>query len=299
MPVIGYLSGGTANESARLTDAFRRGLAEANYEEGRNVALEFRWAGGQIKPLEALAADLVRRRVAMIMATTFPAAQAAKAATSTIPIVFTSGIDPVNTGLVSSLKRPEGNLTGISTFSHELDGKRVEILRDLVPEPGAFGLLVNSASPAASIWVPAMIATAKSVGQEMQVFHANNVAEIDAAFEAMIERRIRALIIGSGALFSSQWKKIVELSARKALPAVYSGREAVIGGGLLSYDSDFAESHRQAGRYAGRILKGERPGDLPVQQPTKFYFVLNLKTAKVLGLSPSPKLLALADEVIE
>jgi putative ABC transport system substrate-binding protein len=299
IPVIGYLDGATLEGSAHLVAAFRRGLAETGYVEGRNVAIEHRWADGQIDPLPAMAADLVRRRVALIIAAPSPAALAAKSATTTIPIVFVSGVDPVQAGLVLSLNRPGGNLTGVSQFTHTLDGKRLEILRELAPMPGVIGVLVNDASSAAASWVPDFLVTARTVQQEVRILSANNENEIDTAFATIRDHPLRALLVGGGALYRSRRKQIVDLAARYSIPAMYDRREYVAAGGLISYDTSSVDVYHQIGLYAGRILKGEKPADLPVVQPTKFDLVLNLRTAGTLGLSPSATLLALADEVIE
>ena len=299
-PIIGFLNSASPAAFAHFVAAFRRGLNETGYVEGQNVAIEYRWAESQFDRLPGMASDLVRRQVAVIAATGQPiAAHAAKAATTSIPIVFLSG-DPVRDGLVASLNRPGGNATGMSLFADLLGAKRLELLRELVPNSAVIGLLVDPLrSPEATRELTDAEAAARAIGQQIAVLSAGSEAEIDRAFVTLAEQRVGTLLVLGSAFFTSQRDKIVALAAQYRLPAIYEWREFTTAGGLISYGTSLADAYRQAGVYAGRILKGEKPADLPVLQPTKFEFVINLKTAKALGLAIPDKLLAIADEVIE
>jgi putative ABC transport system substrate-binding protein len=301
MPVIGLLHSASAVAFADLVAAFRRGLSEAGYIEGQNVAIEYRWAEGHNERLPALAAELVRRRVAVIVTPVSTAATlAAKAATATIPIVFVIGADPVNIGLVHSLNRPGGNATGISDVGVELGAKRLGLLHDLLPAAGRFSVLVNPDNPFITEPFVTELRTAASViGQQIEVITASTNSDIDTAFATLVKQRADAFLISPEALFVTRRVQLVTLAARHALPALYHRREFVEAGGLMSYGSDLTDQFRQTGVYAARILKGEKPAEMPVQLPTKFEFVLNLQTAKALGLDIPPTLLARADEVIE
>jgi putative ABC transport system substrate-binding protein len=301
MPVIGFLSSASPGEYGSVMAAFRRGLGEAGYVEGRNAAIEFRWAEGQFDQLPALAADLVRRQVAVIVAggSSVPA-QAAMAATSTIPIVFSTGSDPISSGLVASFNSPERNVTGVSTFAFEMLGKRLELLRSLAPASGVIGYVANPTQVAsAAIQLSALRAAARTIGLQIEVVNATNERELDATFAALAELRVGAAMIAADPFFNSHRAYIVALAARHAIPASYSLRDYVAEGGLMSYGTSITDAYRKTGVYTGRILKGAKPAELPVLLPTKFELVINLKTAKTLGLTVPPMLLALADEVIE
>jgi len=300
MPVIGYLSGVSRNESEDRLAAFRRGLAQAGFSEGRNVVIEFRWADGDYGRLAAMADELVRRPVSLLVATGgLRAAQAAKAATSTLPIVFTLGGDPVKLGVVQSLNRPGGNATGVSFLTADLMPKRFELLRELLPSSKLVAVMVNPNTPSAEDQITGAEAAARASGARLQIARAASVAEIDAAFAALAKSRPDALLIGTDALFGTRHKQFIALAARHALPAVYEQRNAVVDGGLMSYGPSITEAYVQTGVYAGKILAGARPADLPVEQPTKFELVINLKTARALGLTIPQSLLLRADEVIE
>jgi putative ABC transport system substrate-binding protein len=300
MPVIGFLSSLSASDASRITAAFYQGLNEAGYVDGRNVALEFRWADGQYDRLPAMAAELVQRQVAVIAAISgTPAGLAAKSATTSIPIVFAIGGDPVAPGLVTSLNRPAGNVTGVTFFTSPLAAKRLELLHDMVPKATTFAVLTNPDNPPSlleGIEVPAAV---KAFGQEASVFNATTEADIDNAFAAIAQQGIGALFVSADPLFFNYRDKVVALAARHRTPATYAYREQVEAGGLMSYGASRSDAYRQAGQYVGRILKGENPGTLPVVLPTKFELVLNLKTAKTLGLDVPLHLQQLADEVIE
>ncbi len=299
-PVIGFLSSRSPGETAPSVAAFRTGLAKAGYVEGQNVTIEYRWAEGRYEQLPALAADLVRRQVAVIVATGGEvSALAAKAATSTIPIVFTSGGDPVNLGLVASLNRPGGNATGASLFFGLFAPKRLELLQQLVPKAAVFGVLVNPGFPSAEQETKDMLAAGRTLGRQVHIMTASTEGEIDAAFGTLIERRVDALVVSTDALFISRRRQLIALAAHHAVPVMYFARDFPADGGLMSYGSNTGDAYRQVGVYAGQILNGAKPADLPVVQLSKFELVINLKTAKTLGLDVPPTLLALADEVIE
>jgi putative ABC transport system substrate-binding protein len=298
MPVIGFL--GTADPRASFDQAFRRGLKETGYVEGQNVAIEYRWAQCQYDQVPSLAADLVRRRVVVIVTVGGePSVFAAKAATTTIPIVFNVGRDPVALGLVASLSRPGGNATGVNIFTTELAEKRLGLLHDLVPAVSSIAVLVNPNFPPAQANAREAETAARAVGKQVAVVKAGTDGEIDAAFAAMAQMSAGALLVAADPFFNSRRDRIAALAARYAIPAVYEWREFALAGGLMSYGTSLAEAYRQEGVYAGRILKGEKPADLPVVQLSKFELVINLKTAKTLGITFPPGLLAIADEVIE
>jgi putative ABC transport system substrate-binding protein len=300
MPVIGFV-GSTALDgfvSAQVA-AFRKGLNEAGYIEGQNVAIEFRWAEGQYDRLPTLAAEFVRRQVAVILASSLPTALAAKGETSTIPIVFVMGADPVKLGVVASLNRPGGNVTGISQFYGALGAKRLELLREFVPSAAVIAIISNPKNPNAEDHLNDVQAAARVIGQQVDVFRASSESEIDAAFAGLARRGDGALFVTDDPLFSVRRSQIVALAGRHAVPTIYYAREFAAAGGLISYGSSSGDNFREAGIYVGRILKGAKPSDLPVLQPTRFELVINLKTAKTLGLDVPTKLLALADEVIE
>ena len=300
MPMIGFLGTAAPAEWANFVTAFRQGLREAGYEDGRNVAIEYRWADGQNDRLPALAADLAGRQVSVIVPSAgVAAARAARAASASIPIVFVMGGDPVAFGLVASLNRPGGNTTGVSFLLNVLAAKRIGLLHDLVPAATSIGLLVNPDNPNAKADTAAAHEAARMLGLQTHVAHARIERELDAAFASLVQERAVALFVASDPMFVSRRDRLVELAASHALPAIYDRRELAAAGGLVSYGANFAEAHRLVGVYAGRILKGEKPADLPVLQPTKFELVINLKTAKTLGLTVPPSLLATADEVIE
>jgi putative ABC transport system substrate-binding protein len=304
-PVIGILSSTTAEGYSPRTVAFMQGLKEAGFVEGRNLAIEYRWADDQYDRLPDMAVDLVRKRVSLIAAIgNNLTALAAKSATTTTPIVFTNGADPVQIGLVASLNRPGGNITGVTTLASDSIQKRLQLLHDLAPNARVFGLLVNpdnvgATSSAGRTQIELAENTVRIWGGTLQVAYARTVGEFDAAFASLAGKRIDALVTTADALFTSGRERIVALAAQHAIPTVYFGRESAAAGGLMSYGASLADSNRQAGLYAARILKGEKPADLPVLLPTKFELVINLKTAKALGLTINPGLLAIVDEVIE
>lgn len=300
MPVVGYLSSRSPSESAAVAAAFRQGLAEAGFIVGQNVAIEYRWAEGHYDRLPALAAELVHLKVAAILAAGGPpSALAAKEATSTIPVVFSAAGDPVGLGLVASLSRPGGNVTGMSLFNATLVAKRLALLHELIPSAGTVAYLTNPANPSGKLEMTAVQEAAKTLGLDMQAMDASTDQEIEAAFDRLTEQRIGAVIVAGEPFFDSRRSAIVELAMKNAIPASYSWRENVLLGGLMSYGTTINESYRQSGIYCGRILKGDRPADLPVMQPTKFEMTINLKTARALGLNVPPALLTAADEVIE
>jgi putative ABC transport system substrate-binding protein len=299
-PVIGYLQAGSPQGNETISAEFRKGLSETGYVEGRNVTIDFRAANNQVDKLPELAADLVRRRVAVILASGGAApARAAKAATASIPIVFYGGDDPVATGLVASLSRPGGNVTGIAFLSAELGPKRLGLLKELVPGAASYAVLVNPGNPATGSIVAELRAAAATIGKQIEFFSASSNREIDAAFVELVRGGADALVIGSSVLFANRRAQLATLAAHHRLPAIYYDRRATEVGGLMSYGASIADAARQAGVYTGRILKGEKPADLPVMQAVKFEFVINLQTARTLGIEVPPGLLAIADEVIE
>jgi putative ABC transport system substrate-binding protein len=300
MPVIGYLNVSSPGTNPHFLPAFLQGLGEVGYVEGKNVAMEYRWAEDQYGRLPAMATDLVRQQVAVIAATGGPpAALAAKAATITIPIVFTSGADPVAAGLVASLGRPGGNVTGMSLFYAELAAKRLGLLRELIPTADVIAFLVNPNFVEGQSQLKDVLAAAHIMGQQLVVANAANEGEIDTAFATLVSRQARGLLVASDPFFAPRRHQIIALAARHAIPGIYHDPRWVAEGALMSYGIDTREMYRQAGIYVGRILKGAKPADLPVMQPTKFELAINLKTAKALGLDVPPTVLARADEVIE
>jgi putative ABC transport system substrate-binding protein len=296
MPVVGFLRYQTPTDMPRRMTAFRQGLKEAGFIEGQNVAIDY--LSDQTDRLPLLVADLLRRQVALIVGNT-PSALAAKAATTTVPIVFVTGADPVQLGLVASLNRPGGNVTGVSFALVELAAKQLGLLRELRPGATRIAVLVDPKWPLTESFVSDVRAAASAIGQQIEVLYVGSDREIETAFATLVQRGAGALLSGAGGFLSPQRERIVALAARHKIPAIYILREYVEAGGLMSYAASFIDAYRQAGIYAGRILKGEKPGDLPVMLPTKFELVINLKTAKALGLEIPDKLLALADEVIE
>ena len=298
MPVIGLLSIGLPGAAARWLSAFRQGLGETGFIEGQNVAIEYRFAEGQYDRLPAMAADLVGRKVDVIAAGNVSSALVAKSATSTIPIVFGSG-DPVGEGLVNSLARPGGNLTGVSVLSVELMAKRLELLTELVPQAKVIALLVNPNNPDTEPMIRDVQEAARTKGVQLPILNAGSESEIDAAFASLVQLQAGGLVVGTDPFFASRHEQLLALAARHAVPATYDFREFAAAGGLISYGTSLAAVYRQLGIYAGKILKGAKPADLPVQQPTTFELVINLKTAEALGLTIPPSILARADEVIE
>jgi putative ABC transport system substrate-binding protein len=299
MPVVGFLSPGSSGALGHLVGAFRRGLNEAGYVEHRNVGIEYLWAEGQIDRLPALANDLVRAQVSVICAAGPGAALAAKAATSAIPIVFTSGDDPVKIGLVASYNQPGGNLTGVAVVIERLGAKRLGLLREVIPGTALIAVLLNPTETTFDAQLNDVQEAARAVGQQIQVLRASTEREIDAAFATAARLGAGAILVGISFFYTIRREQLVSLAAQAALPTIYGQREFMSAGGLMSYASDLADAYRQAGIYTGRVLGGARPADLPVLQPTKFEFLINLKTAKALGLSFPPGVLAIADEVIE
>jgi len=298
MPVIGFLDGQSFD--LHLMTAFRQALKDAGYIEGGNVAIYFRSADGQTDRLVTLAGDIIGRRVAVIITTGGGAAAlAAYAATTTIPIVFVNGVDPVSSGLVMSLNRPGGNATGVYIFQQVLEGKRLGLLRELVPSAASIAVLLNPTNANFQTQLRGVQDAARDLGQQVSILSANTEREIDMAFATVAQSSARALLVGSDPFFSSERDQVIALAARHAIPAIYEGREFAAAGGLASYGASLADAYRQAALYASRILKGEKPADLPIVQPTKFEFVINLKTAKTLGLDVSPGLAASADEIVE
>jgi putative ABC transport system substrate-binding protein len=299
MPVMGYLNSRSRDTDAPFLTAFHHGLNETGYVEGQNLAIEYRWAEGQYDQLPVLATDLVRRQVNVMAATSTPAALAAKAATSAIPIVFTTGADPIAIGLVGSLSRPRGNVTGVNSYLSDFGAKRLELLRQLVPTAAVIGMLVNPNYPDAESQAKDVKEAARTLGQQVHVVNAGSEGDLNRAFATFIELKADALLVSLDSFFLSRREQLVALAARHKIPVMYFVRDFVLAGGLMSYGSDIADSYRQAGVYTGRILKGAKPVDLPVLQPTKFELIINTTTAKSLGLSIPDRLLALADEVIE
>jgi putative ABC transport system substrate-binding protein len=299
MPVIGFLSGVSPGPFAQRLAAFNRGLNETGAIEGRNVAIEYRWAEGQYDRLPALATDLVGRRVAAIVAYTDRAALAAKAATTTIPIVFLIGSDPIKLGLVASLARPGESITGVSWFGVDLESKQLSLLHELVPNAAVIALLVDLNVPNAASRVSQVQAAARALGLQLVVLNARTPNDVDTAFASLVRERAGALVVGAGAFLLSRRAQIIALAARHAIPAIYGFREYSADGGLISYGNDIPDAFRRAGVYTGRILKDDKPADLPVERATKFELVINLKTAKVLGLAVPSSMQLFADEVIE
>ena len=300
MPVVGFLSSSSPRPYATMVAAFRQGLEEVGYVEGQNVGVEFRWAENDLSRLPMLAADLIRQAAVVATSGGYAPTQAAKGATATIPIVFVSAGDPVAAGLVASINRPAGNITGVNFFTRELGAKRLEVLREIVPKAKRIALLFD---PASSVGIEANLgdveAAIRTGGQQPIVARASTIGDIDTAFATFVSERADALLVISSPLFTSRRDQVVALAARHAIPASYSLREFPVAGGLISYGASITDAYRQAGLYVGRILKGAKPADLPVMQPTKFELIINLKTAKALGLDVPPTLLARADEVIE
>ena len=300
MPVIGFLSSASPDQDAGRLRAFRQGLAEAGYVEGRNVAIEYRWAEEQNDRLTAQAADLVSQKVAVIAtAGQVLGARVAKAATTTIPIVFVTGFDPVELGLVASLSRPGGNVTGVTTLSAEIEPKRLELLHAVVPTATTIGVLVNPTSRNAEVLLRDLQAAARTLGLKLQILNASTEDEFASAFATLVQLQAGGVVIGTDALFISRSERLAALAVRHAMPAIFQFRAFAAAGGLMSYGGSLTDLYRQSGVYTGRILKGEKPADLPVMQSTKVELIINLKTAKALGLTVSLPLLARADEVIE
>jgi putative ABC transport system substrate-binding protein len=300
MPVIGFLNSASPAPYAGMVTAFRQGLSEAGYVEGRNAAIEYRWAEGQYDRLPALAADLVRRQVTVVATGGIPAALAAKAATTTIPIVFSTAANPVDVGLVASLNRPGGNLTGVTNVAVELGPKQLELLHEMVSKATVIALLVNPTNPTlAETQSRDLQAASRTLGLQLRVLHASTERDFDSVFATLVKLPVDALVIGADVFFMARRDQLVALAARHALPAIYFTREFAEAGGLMSYGGSFTDPYRQVGVYTGRILKGEKPADLPVQQATKVELFINLKTAKALGITLPLSLLGRADAVIE
>jgi putative ABC transport system substrate-binding protein len=300
MPIVGFLSSVSPAPWAHLIAAFRQGLSETGYVEGRNVAVEFRWAEGHYERLPALAADLVRRQVAVLVATGGTMTTlAAKAATTKIPIVFTLGVDPVQLGVVASLNRPGGNITGVNMFTAMMGAKRLGLLHELVPTAALIAVLINPTNSNSEALSKDIEEAARAVAQPIQVLSATTEQDLDAAFKSMVQSRVGALLVAADPFFNSRRNYIVALAARHGIPAMYEQREFALAGGLMSYGTNLAHAYRQVGLYTGRVLKGEKPADLPVVQSTTFEFVINLNAAKALGLDVPSNLSARADEVIE
>ena len=301
IPVVGYISGGAADADARFAAAFRKGLNETGYVDGQNVTVEYHWMEGRYDSVPALVADLVRRQVNVIATPAIPvAALAAKAATTTIPIVFSAAGDPVQLGLVASLARPGGNVTGINYFSSELVTKRLRLLHDLVPKAVRVAVLVNPANAlTAEPTLREVQEAAHVIGLQIQIFNAKTIDEIDAAFATLANERPDAVFVGGDTFFFSRRAQIAALAAREKIPAAFASSDAAVAGGLMGYSTDLADVLRQVGVYTGRVLKGEKPADMPVLQQTKFEFTINLKTARALGIEVPPAVLSIADEVIE
>jgi len=299
MPVVGVLSNASSAQFADYVSGFRRGLRQFGYVEGQNIRIEFRWADGRYEQLTALAEDLSRHRPAVIFTTGVPGVRAAKAASPSVPVVFTYGDDPVAAGLVSSMNRPDGNMTGISHLIHLLGAKRLELLSELVPNARVIAAIENSNNFSAKSRIKEIQDAAKARGHEVYVLDVKTDTAIEPAFAEIAKRRADGLVVSSDGLFTSHRKRLIELAARQSIPAVYGWREFPVGGGLMSYGANLVDQYRLAGIYTGRILKGDKPSDLPILQPTKIELVINLKTAKALGLTVPPTLLVRAEEIIE
>jgi putative ABC transport system substrate-binding protein len=299
LPVIGYLESASQGQFADLIPAFRNGLSETGYIDGQNVRIEYRWAEGQYDRLPNLTAELVHDHAALIFTTALISAQAAKAVTAIVPIVFVSGPDPVQLGLVASLSRPGGNLTGVTLSTSTVQAKRLQLLRELLPAATTFAFIVNPSNTRADTDVQEMETAARALGQQIIVAKAGTDRDLETAFATLTQRSVQALVIGGDPFFNGQAQQLVALANSYAIPTVYPLHEFATAGGLMSYGSSISNAYRQAGIYAGRILKGAKPADLPVMQPTKFELVINLGTAKALGLTVPPALIARADEVIE
>jgi putative ABC transport system substrate-binding protein len=299
MPVLGFLVTGSPESLRVPLDAFRRGLSEAGYTDGQNVAIEYRFAEGQFDRLPALAAELVRRQVAVIVESSNAGALAAKQATATIPIIFSVGGDPVRLGFVASLSRPGGNMTGVYQFTTGLETKRLGLLNQMVPNATTIAALVNPIYPGAETQVRDVQEAAKRLGVQLIILTANAASDFDTAFATLIQKKAGALLVCASPFFYSRYDRLVAQAAQHSVPAIYEWREFAVAGGLMSYGTSLADAYRQAGAYAGRILKGAKPADLPAVQSTKFEFVINLKTANALGLNVPPGLSSMADEIIE
>ncbi|MGA7535201.1 MAG: ABC transporter substrate-binding protein [Pseudolabrys sp.] len=301
MPVVGFLNAASAEGYTRQLTAFLKGLGEAGYVDGRNVTIEYRWADGRSDRLPVMVADLVQRQVAVIAATSTPAALAAKASTTTVPIVFETGADPVRLGLVANLNRPGGNITGVTQLSQEVAPKRLQMLHELLPMATSIALLINPSEPtAAETQSRDVLSAARNLGLELHVLNASSESDLDGVFAEVTKMRVGGLVIGGSPFFTSRTKQLGALALRHAVPTVYSYREFAMAGGLLSYGADIADAYHLVGNYTGRILKGDKPGDLPIQQATtKVEMYINLKTAKALGVSIPNTLIGRADEVIE
>lgn len=300
MPVIGFLHAGSPEPNAKFVAAFRNGLNESGFVEGKNVTIQYRWAAGRLDVLPELAADLIRRNVSVIATPlSTQATLAAKAATTTIPIVFGSGGDPVAMGLVASFSRPGGNVTGVAFMSAQLGAKRLGVLHELLPSATHLAVLGNSHNELTVETIKDVDANAGAVGMQVDAFYAGTDTEIEAAFAAMAQKHAQALLVAPDEFFTTRMESLAKLSLRDAIPTTYAISEFPKAGGLMSYGPDFANAYRETGIYTGRVLKGEKPANLPIEQPTKFEFVINLKTAKALGITVPPSLLATADEVIE
>jgi putative ABC transport system substrate-binding protein len=300
MPVVGFLSNAYFAQWGDLVEAFRQGLKEAGYEEGRNVAIEYRFAEGVDAKLPALAAELIQKKVSVIFTSGgLPPTQVAKATTGTIPVVFVSGNDPVELGLVKSLSRPEANLTGISMVASSLGPKQLGLLRDLVPKATTFGLIINPGNPNAKAWTETLQSVAQALGIQLAVLTASTEREIDTAFDALVAHKADGLLLANDTLLRSHTAQFVALAARHAIPVMYPYPQFVVAGGLMSYGTSLTHSNREAATYVARILNGAKPGDLPVLQATKFEFFINLKTARTLGISIPSGLMAIADQVID
>ena len=299
VPVVGFVNSSSAQAQEAVAAAYRRGLEESGFVEGKSVLIESRWANGQYNLLPELVGDLIERKVAVIMAGGLPAAIAAKKATSTIPVAFTSGDDPVQTGLVSSINRPGGNLTGVYIFFSVVETKKLGLLRELVPNAALIAVLMNPSFPTANNQKQELHKAADKLGQRIQIINASSEPEIDAAFASMKQLQANAVLVAADPFFASRRELIVSLATKYAIPAVYEQRSFTAAGGLMSYGTNLPEGYRQAGIYTGRILKGEKPADLPVVLSNKFEFVINLKVAKTLGLTVSANFISTADEVLD